>query len=222
MDYRVIKENNLFLITDKLGNISPESGNGLYTSDTRFLSHLDIFVNGQKPILLSSSADENFVAVIRLTNPHMEQDGELILWRESVEIVRERFIYGGVLYETFRITSYYPKPVDFEFSVRMDADFADMFVIRGFQYGELGTVTGRHSGPGERTISYMGADRVTRETRIRWKGPENVVDADGTVHFRIGLSHAESTEISFVVMPVIDGAEPTLHEAPEALAKLNA
>ncbi|GGD80546.1 amylo-alpha-1,6-glucosidase [Paenibacillus nasutitermitis] len=222
MDYRVIKENNLFLITDKLGDITPGSGNGLYTSDTRFLSSLDVHINGQKPILLSSSADENFVAVIRLTNPHMEEDGELILWRESVEIERKRFIYGGILYETFRLTSYYPKPIEFDFSVRMDADFADMFVIRGFQYGEIGAITGRQASPGERTISYKGADDVVRETRIRWNAAESAIDEDGTIHFLVGLSHAQTAEIPFIIIPVIDGMEPALHEPSEALARLYA
>lgn len=222
MDYRVIKENQLFLITDKNGDISPESGNGLFTSDTRFLSRFEIGINGQKPILLSSSADENYIAVIRLTNPHMEKDDELILWRESVEIERKRFIYEGSLYETFRITSYFPKPIKFDFSVWMDADFTDMFILRGFQYGEIGSKTGDHTSPGERRISYMGADQVTRETRISWQGPDSTVDEEGRIHFDVELSHGKTTEIAFTVMPVIDGQVPKRYEAAEAMAKLSA
>lgn len=222
MDYRVIKENNLFLITDKNGDISPESPNGLYSSDTRFLSRLEIGINGQKPILLSSSANENYIARIRLTNPHMEHDGELILWRESVEIERKRFIYEGALYETFRMTSYFPKPIEFDFSVLMDADFVDMFIVRGFQYGDIGRKTGDRIDRGERIISYMGADNVARETRIRWNGPEHTMDHDGTVHFQVKLLHAQSTEITFIVMPFIKGQGPELHDPSEAMARLSA
>ncbi|EGL16249.1 MULTISPECIES: amylo-alpha-1,6-glucosidase [unclassified Paenibacillus] len=222
MDYRVIKENNLFLITDVNGDINPETGNGLYTSDTRFLSRFEIGINGEKPILLSSVADENYIAVIRLTNPHMERDGELILWRESVEIERKRFIYDGSLYETFRITSYYPKAVEFVFSVAMDADFTDMFVVRGFQYGEIGHKTGDSFSSNGRVIKYRGADNVDRETRIRWQGPVHTVDGDGRVHFPVKLNHGESCEIAFTVSPSIKGEQPRLHDPLEAMAKLDA
>ncbi|GAA3331923.1 hypothetical protein GCM10020331_090390 [Ectobacillus funiculus] len=58
---------------------------------------------GKSQFLLSSDATENYMAKILLTNPHMERDGELILWRESVEIERIRFIYDGVLYETIKV-----------------------------------------------------------------------------------------------------------------------
>ncbi|MGG4145828.1 amylo-alpha-1,6-glucosidase [Paenibacillus algorifonticola] len=220
MDYRVIKENQLFLITDKNGDISPESGNGLYTSDTRFLSRFEIDINGQKPVLLSSSADENYIAEIRLTNPHMEKDGQLILWRESVEIIRKRFIYEGSLYETFRITSYFPKPIRFDFSVWLDADFTDMFIVRGFQYGDIGSKIGDVTYPGKRIISYKGADHVTRETRINWHGSASTVDEAGKIHFDVELSHGMSTEITFTVMPVIDGQAPKRYEAEEAIQKL--
>ena len=218
----MIKENQLFLITDKDGNISPESGNGLYTSDTRFLSRFEIEINGQKPILLSSSADENYIAVIRLTNPHMEREGELILWRESVEIERKRFIYEGSLYETFRLTSYFPKPIRFDFSVWMDADFTDMFIVRGFQYGDIGSKTGDRISAGERVITYMGADEVSRETRINWHGPQSTVDEEGRIHFDVQLSHGVTTEITFTVMPVIDDQVPKLYNSDEAMAKLSA
>lgn len=101
MDYRVIKENDLFLLTDSAGNINEnhQYGLGLYMKDTRFLSKFHLKINDADPVLLTSSAEENLLATILLTNPHMEKEGELVLWRESLEIERKRFIYGGVFYE---------------------------------------------------------------------------------------------------------------------------
>ncbi|UZJ80129.1 hypothetical protein OKX00_06580 [Fictibacillus sp. KU28468] len=72
----------------------------------------------------------------------MEKDGELILWRESIEPERKRLIYDGVLYETIQVKSYFPKPVEFDISLLLDVDFTDMFIIRGFQYGEIGKRSG--------------------------------------------------------------------------------
>ncbi|WP_424768473.1 glycogen debranching N-terminal domain-containing protein [Paenibacillus sp. sgz302251] len=222
MDYRVIKENDLFLMTDRNGDI-PEgdvSGQGLYTKDTRFISRMEIRINGQKPILLSSAADENYISTIRLTNPHMEEKGELILWRESVEVERTRFIYDGALYETFKLTSYYPKAIKFDFSVLLDADFADMFVVRGFQHGDLGRKTAEKSGQRERVIGYLGADDVRRETKIKWDTNESRIGETGELHFDVELKHLESHAIAFFIAPIIDGNEPQQHEPVEAMVKL--
>lgn len=224
MNYRVIKENDLFLMTDKSGDIpdNDQSGLGLYTRDTRFLSRMEIRINNQRPILLSSAADENYISTIRLTNPHMEEDGKLILWRESVEIERTRFIYEGALYETFKLTSYYPKAIQFDFSVLLDADFIDMFVIRGFQHGKLGNKTGERSASGEKVISYLGADELLRETKVKWDTQESRISETGEVHFDVELKHQESIEIAFFIVPMIDGNEPLQHEPKEAMNKLRA
>ncbi len=143
MNYRVIKENDLFLLTDEKGNIpeNHEYGAGLYSRDTRYISQFDVRINGLEPVLLSSSSNNAYLSSILLTNPHMEKEGELVLWRESVEIERKRFIYDGVCYEELSVTNYYPKPISFDLSVHLDADFRDMFVVRGFQHGELGKRT---------------------------------------------------------------------------------
>ncbi|MFF2088902.1 glycogen debranching N-terminal domain-containing protein [Paenibacillus sp. NPDC058174] len=222
MDYRVIKENDLFLTTDKNGDIpqGDTSGLGLYTKDTRFLSRMEIRINGRSPILLSSAADENYISTIRLTNPHMEENGELILWRESVEIERTRFIYDGGLYETFKLTSYFPKAIQFDFSVLLDADFADMFVVRGFQHGDLGSKSGEEQGERQRTIGYNGADGVRRETKIKWDTAESRTNENGELHFDVALNHRESASITFFVAPVVDGAAPEQHEPQYAMEKL--
>ncbi len=222
MDYRVIKENDLFFLTDDKGNIPKENdyGLGLYTKDTRFLSKFDIKINGQDPILLSSSADENYEAEILLTNPHMEEDGKLILWRESVEIERKRLIYDGVLYETLNLKSYYPKPVDFEISVHVDADFTDMFIIRGFQYGEIGRRTGEEVTENSINYFYSGADDIERATRVQWDRDAKSVDRDGSIAFDFHLNHGDTETVTFSVTPEINGKSGTVMNPEKALQLL--
>jgi glycogen debranching enzyme len=224
MDYRVIKENDLFLLTDTNGNI-PENhpyGLGLYTKDTRFLSKLDLKINGEDPILLHSDAAENYMAAILLTNPHMEKDGELILWRESIELKRERFIYEDVLYETLTMKNYFPKQVEFDISVLLDVDFADMFIIRGFQNGETGKRTGQSAEESSLTFHYEGADGLTRRTFIAWDKEADIVDSDnGSVGFHFILDHEEEQSVTFKIQPQHgnESSAPIL-DAGEALEKL--
>lgn len=205
MDYRVIKENDLFLLTDDKGNI-PENhsyGLGLYTKDTRFLSKLDLRINGEEPILLSSDADENYMAKILLTNPHMEENGNLILWRESVEIERTRYIFNDVLYETVKVKNYFPKPISFELSVHMDVDFKDMFIVRGFQNGEVGRRTGQTIDGNSLTYHYQGADDINRGTKIEWNKEAVKVSEEGDITFGFNLNHANEESITFMIQPQI-------------------
>jgi glycogen debranching enzyme len=224
MDYRVIKENDLFLLTDKNGDI-PENhpyGLGLYTKDTRFLSKLDVKINGEEPILLHSDASDNYMATILMTNPHMERNGELILWRESVEIKRTRFIYNDVFYETMTVKNYFPKNVSFNLSVHLDVDFADMFIVRGFQNGEIGKRTGQTAEEKSLTFHYEGADNLSRRTYIEWDKEAESTDPDsGALQFHFELKHEEEQTITLKVQPQHgEQVENSILSASDALEKL--
>ncbi|MCR8849857.1 amylo-alpha-1,6-glucosidase [Rossellomorea sp. SC111] len=204
MNYRVIKENNLFLLTDEQGDITSEHsyGLGLYKNDTRYLSKLNVKINNEKPILLHSDGSENYMSTILLTNPHQEEDGNLILWRESVEIERKRFIYGDVLYETIKTKNYYPKPVSFELNIRVDVDFNDMFIVRGFQTGKVGKRTGQKVEDQSVIFQYAGADGINRATNIHWDAKAKNVNESGEITFQVELHHEEERSITFMIVPL--------------------
>jgi len=224
MDYRVIKENDLFLLTDLSGDI-PEGqteGLGLYAKDTRFLSRMELKINGNKPMVLSSEADQNYISTIILTNPHMEEGDKLILWRESIELRRKRFIYEGVLYEAVKASNFSPYACSFDLSIKLDADFTDMFVVRGFMGGKLGTRTETKIENNAMTFGYEGADNIGRELKVGWNGLEGQVEEDGTVTFKVSLDPAQSAEIDLYMMPIFNGEEPKLYPKEQAIQTLNA
>ncbi|WP_421382230.1 glycogen debranching N-terminal domain-containing protein [Bacillus salacetis] len=225
MNYRVIKENNLFFLTDEKGDIveNHSYGLGLYMNDTRYLSKFNLKINGEEPILLHSDGSENYMAKILMTNPHQEKDGELVLWRESIEIERTRFINDDILYETVTAKNYYPKPVSFELSAHFDVDFKDMFIVRGFQTGEVGRRTGQEVKENQLDFLYEGADEIKRRTSVKWDVPHTRVTEEGDVFFSMTLDHAESQSITFMVAPK-EGEEknPVYLSPDEALEKLKA
>jgi glycogen debranching enzyme len=222
MDYRVIKENDLFLLTDKSGDISASDtyGLGLYTKDTRFLSKFQLWINEKKPVLLTSNAEDNYVSTILLTNPHIEMDGDIQLWRESIEIERKRFIYDEVLYETIKVKNYYPKQVSFDISVEMDADFADMFIVRGFQHGEIGTKEETIVNEQEMIFHYRGADQVNRQTVVKWsRNPKRF--EKGTVTFNFTLGHEQEDEVTLMICPNVGELQTReFVDKDEALSKI--
>ncbi|WP_173918194.1 amylo-alpha-1,6-glucosidase [Halobacillus sp. Marseille-Q1614] len=216
MDYSVIKEDDVFLTTEKNGDIlaGDQKGYGLYTQDTRFLSQFELKINGKEPSLLSSNDDKNYIATIRLVE-NKEDVG-------AVEAVRERFIHQRIFYERVTFTNYFLEATQVEASVSLDADFQDMFIVRQFKSGEVGKLTGHTFKPGSMMIGYQGKDDTTRETVIEWDSPANHISSNGTIHFTLELEPQQQKAITFTITPVIAGAcsKPLPYE--EALGKLEA
>ncbi|ALS20411.1 amylo-alpha-1,6-glucosidase [Paenibacillus naphthalenovorans] len=216
MEYSVIKEGDLFFLTDKNGELTEnnEKGYGLYTKDTRFLSRMELFVDGEKPSLLSSSANRSYFASIRLMKDRKDEG--------AIEIHRERFIYDGVLYERVSLTNFFPQAVSFDFSAAFDADFQDMFIVRKYRTGEVGKIIGKVTGERTLSIRYQGADDMLRETCIRWDQNESEVDADGIVHYSMTLEPKEIKQICFFIIPVLEQKWPVLLSFEEGLKRLEA
>ncbi|NJR22565.1 MAG: amylo-alpha-1,6-glucosidase [Richelia sp. CSU_2_1] len=127
-----LKDDDLFLITDTLGNISGclEDNNiaslGLFCHDTRFLSRLELQIEGRSPILLSSNTEKGYLQTILCSNPRIDN-----LRAETIGIRREMVLNGG-LFEEIEITNFTTKPVSFEISLSFNSDFLDLFEVRGY------------------------------------------------------------------------------------------
>lgn len=222
MEYRVLKDNELFLLTDQKGDIplNHKYGLGLYKKDTRFLSEMSLTINGEKPILLKSEAGETYESMMLLTNPHMEKDGEVELWRESVEIKRHRFISSDVLYDRITLRNYNPKPLTFTVELSVDVDFSDMFIVRGFQNGTTGKKSGVSNRANDLLFSYMGADDIKRETRIAWEENEKATVHDQTIQIPVELEHDEVKELTFSITPSLSEEKVEVLEWTEAYERL--
>jgi len=135
-----LKDDDIFLVTDTLGNIpgclpgEASSSVGLFCQDTRFLNRLELQIDGQLPILLSSNARCGFTLSVLCANPHLEKQQ---IGAETIGIEREMVINGG-LFEELAITNYSTSSVSFELSLSFDADFVDLFEIRGWKRKQRG------------------------------------------------------------------------------------
>lgn len=135
-----LKDDDLFLLTDTLGNVVGGVANdrsasmGLFCRDTRFLSRLELQLEGHSPILLSSTADKGFALSVLCANPQID---ERSLKAESIGIQRELVLNGG-LFEEIQISNYSTHAVSFDLSLSFDADFIDLFEVRGFRREKRG------------------------------------------------------------------------------------
>ncbi len=151
------------MVSDEMGDIPAgnTTGLGLYFSDTRFLSAYEFRLSRLQPILLSASVDESYVATFQMVNPVLLLDeGKRRIPQQSLSIRRSRFIYGG-LHERIGVQNCGHEPVDIECSLRLDADFRDMFDVRGYKDQYRGTVRPLEVGDRGMTYTYESA-RTTR------------------------------------------------------------
>src|SRR5207253_10183285 len=69
---RTLKHGDTFIVVDSHGDIGASAGgpDGLFDADTRFLSYLELLLDGAQPLLLGSNVrDDNTSLTVDLTNP---------------------------------------------------------------------------------------------------------------------------------------------------------
>src|SRR5690625_4772660 len=139
-----LKQGDTFGLFNPDGDIAPGHGSpeGLYHRDCRHLSGLELAIEGQRPLLLSSTLqDDNIVLTVDLTNPDIFDGDDLRIGQDSLHLLRSRFILKGRLYERIRLENFGDVPHTFEVSLRMGADFADLFEVRGHRREQRGEAT---------------------------------------------------------------------------------
>ncbi|HTZ66281.1 MAG TPA: amylo-alpha-1,6-glucosidase [Roseiarcus sp.] len=167
---RTLKHGDTFAVFDHYGDVSSRSGSpeGVFNKDTRFLSELRVFVNGRRPLLLSSTVqDNNALLTSDLTNPDLFAGGELKLARDTILIVRSKFLWDGACYERLGVRNFGSEAHVFEFVFHFSADFADIFELRGHRRERRGKIETRIGESGV-VFLYHGLDGVVRRSTIRF------------------------------------------------------
>lgn len=234
-----LKDDDLFLITDMLGSIpgcsegNNETSLGLFCRDTRFLSRLELQFEGQPLILLSSTAQRGFALSALCANPYV---ADRRIFPETIGIQRDLVLQGG-LFEELTLTNYSTQPVEFELSLSFDADFADLFAIRGFVRQQTGTVMRRVRPPesvapelvfddggftGDRPeliLAYQGLDRVLMESRVQFYRRRPDRFQGYTALWQLTLKPHETEVIGYRLQPFINGQPASSVSIPATLSQ---
>jgi glycogen debranching enzyme len=91
-----LKYGDTFAVVDSHGDIGASAGgpDGLFHSDTRFLSYLRLSLNGYEPVLLGFNLrDDNTMLAVDLTNPDLRAGGQLLVGQHTLHIVRSVFLW---------------------------------------------------------------------------------------------------------------------------------
>ncbi|HXH11039.1 MAG TPA: amylo-alpha-1,6-glucosidase [Alphaproteobacteria bacterium] len=198
---QVLKHGETFAVFDRYGDIQPIGlgAQGLYYEGTRFLSRLALRVGQQRPLLLSSTVKEdNARLAVDLTNPDLTIDGQVVVPRGTVHILRTKFLWDGSCYERLQIFNYGLTAVDVPLSIQVDADFADIFEVRGMRRKRRGQLHDRVVENGRLILGYTGLDGVTRRTCLEcFFKPLEL--SDGEIRFDVSLAPKGEITVDLVV-----------------------
>ncbi|HKQ30542.1 MAG TPA: amylo-alpha-1,6-glucosidase [Burkholderiales bacterium] len=199
---RVLKDGDAFGVYDRYGDIHiyGVGEQGLYFDGTRFLSRFEFAINGQWPLLLNSTVrTDNSLLLADLTTPDLRNpDGQVMIRKDTLHVFRARLLWHGVQYEHLRFTNYGDSdiavPIDFE----VEADYADIFEVRGVKRARRGRMLpARHSAQ-ELVLGYHGLDGVQRRTAIRFSDAPDSID-DGHIRFNLRLEPNVARDIYLTV-----------------------
>jgi len=162
----VLKEGDTFVVADAVGDVTGE-GDGLFQNDTRLLSTFRLLVNGAHPALLSSAVtQDNAFFTANLTNRPLPPLGETSAPEGVIHIERRRFLWDGRMYERLRLTNYSDIGIGLPLQLLFDADFRDMFEVRGQTRTRRGQMEVGQVGTRCVALRYEGLDCVQREAAL--------------------------------------------------------
>ncbi|HLJ78027.1 MAG TPA: amylo-alpha-1,6-glucosidase [Acidobacteriaceae bacterium] len=192
---RVLLHGDTFAIFDRGGDIQPVGfgQQGIFFRETRHLSRLDLRIRDTRPLLLSSTIrEDNVLFAVDMTNPDMQLE-DCSLARGTLHIYRTKFLCDAICFDKITFHNYGELPADLQVTFDFDADFADIFEVRGEKRPKRGKLLAPNGDGRAIELGYEGLDGIRRTTRIECSHQDS--EADGkSISFPLHLEpHAETS-----------------------------
>ena len=209
----VLKEGDTFALFEVHGDIYqiPSGSQGIFHNGTRYLSRMELSINGLKPLLLSSlPREDNQMIIVDLTNPDLSLENNEAVLRGTIHISRSKFLWQGAYHEKIRFINFGLDPASFAVALRYDADFADIFEVRGTMRQRRGTKLPVKILDNGLKFGYKGLDNMLRETRISIKPAPATIQED-TLRYQIHLDPKDELSLEMIADFVEERSEVSVH-----------
>lgn len=218
MDQLVTREGGLFQVSNRRGDLTPDAAAcGLFMRDTRYLSRFELLLNGALPELLTSTAAENYIQKVFLLGGVQDP----FFYQSKVGIQRHRIIHDGVMYERITVANAELREVTLKLDLRFDADFVDLFEVRGVTRESRGVCLAPEIAGDRVLLGYTGLDLLLRQTEIRFTPTPTALSAE-QASWDLTLAPKGSVTIDVAVIPAESGQFATPVSYEEALGALQA
>jgi glycogen debranching enzyme len=221
---RVLKHGDTFAVFDRFGDVRPTGleEEGIYHQGTRFLSCLLLGLQDDRPLFLSSTVKaENDLLAVDLANADLDEGGRVVVPRGTLHLARLKFILHGACYECLRIKNFGLAPVRARLTLHFEADFADIFEVRGTKRKRKGHFGDPQVTDGSVVLPYEGLDGVPRRTRLLFEPtPAELTESDA--HFDLTIPPRDEVRLHLTVSCEIGAATAEARPLPSFDAALAA
>lgn len=211
-----------FLATSVAGDITPPGAPdvGFFHHDTRFLSELEFRINGHRSVVLSSSTEKTFTSQIELTTGNITLRDSFDLPENTVHIRREQLLSSGVLFDRLTFENFNLTPVSFIVELVFDADFVDVFQVRGVARQLGGQYFRPMVEPDRIVFSYRGRDELLRQTVVRLSpAPDEI--RDRSARWNLTLEPLKRIALEATVTPLLESDESSTERSYNFSAQLH-
>ncbi|RAK67244.1 glycogen debranching N-terminal domain-containing protein [Phenylobacterium kunshanense] len=172
-----LKDRDTFIVADSHGDIAG-AADGLFHDDTRILSRWEVTLADRSPTLLSGAvSQDNVYFTSHGLNRAIPAPAGPAGPPGVVHIERKRFLWDERLYERIRLTNYASDPIALPVVIRFDADFRDMFEVRGARRRQRGRLHPPEVGEQVVRFAYDGLDDVGRSSMVAFSEPPTKLSA---------------------------------------------
>jgi len=178
---QVLKNDHTFAMFDRFGDaqVLMPGKEGLYHNDTRYLSHQELLIDGARPLYLGSSVEHsNSLLAIDLMNPDLPESSDRpALAKGTLHIFRAKLLWQDACHEHIRLTHHGSEPTRVRVEFTFEADFVDLFEVRGMTRERRGDRLSPEVAPAEVVLPYRGLDNRLRRTRMQFEPAPTMIDA---------------------------------------------
>jgi glycogen debranching enzyme len=198
----VLSRGNLFSVTNHRGDIAPAAARdlGLFHEDTRHLSYYELFIAGGPPLVLSADTRGAAMAQIDLTLSDSQFGGFLADPQNFLHIRRKQLL-DDALVEQLVLTNHLRRPIQLWLELRLAADFADVFEVRGARRKRRGGLKAPQFAGDQLVLAYRGLDGEDYRTVVRMR-PEPMRCGPTGPFWQLALEPGEATVLEVLVMPM--------------------
>jgi glycogen debranching enzyme len=179
---RVLASGEAFAVLDAGGDVlgTPAEPMGYFHADTRYLSRLELRIAGTMPSFLSSYLSDDCAELrVNLTNPDLMDGAEaIVLPRDSVQIERSCVLAGGEFFQEIFFRNFSCDPLELSVELLFDADFADLFEVRGVKRKRHGQRLAPRLSGNQVDFCYDGLDGFERSTIVAFDPPPRQLAAN--------------------------------------------
>lgn len=212
-----LKDHDTFLVADTFGDIGGV-GDGLFHNDTRVLSRFKLTLGGEAPSHLSSSvSQDNVFFNCHATNQNLPLLGAGTAPHGAIHLERKRFLWDQRCYERMSFVNYSRDLVILPVSLEFEADFSDMFEVRGSKRGARGLRRTPVAEGRSVTFAYTGLDKVERGSVISFSEPPGRL-SPSRADFLFMLSPDDRFELYVEIGPTL-AHPPTCERWRDAAAR---